>query len=194
MLVSPVIVIGTPRSGTTVVTKWLMDHYGVIMELDGFTTINERKGLMDTREDKIVVQLNTGLNIGEITKKHYKYHMRRYFKEMKKKANGQPWGFKDPRLTHGLDWVIKHFRGNLTIIRTKRRADLVMRSMIHKAGFTPEKAANTINGYNNFFKRVLQYPGMPVIEVLFDGSRKMPDNFVKSFNQSLIDRKRLLER
>lgn len=194
LLQSPVIVIGTPRSGTSIVAKWLMDNYNICMDLDGYTDVNEKcNGLKNTYEDKIVTGCNSKLNLGKMSLDQYKERMTRYFRDMESKANGGPWGFKDPRLLLGLRWIIEHFDGNLTLIRTKRRAKLVMDSLIKKANFTPENAAKCINAYETHFQNVLRYPGLVVIDVRFDGSDKMPEDFIESFDQSLVDRRNMME-
>jgi hypothetical protein len=190
MIVSPVIIIGTPRSGTSVTAKWLIENYGVVMTVDGYYADNEKlHGIKDTYEDGVVVNCNSLLNQGIISHKIYRKRMKRFFKRLREKANNKPWGFKDPRLTNGLPWIVKYFNGNLTIIRTKRRAELVMRSMIEKINFTPQKAADTINGYEKFYRKVLN--GLPIIEVNFDGIEKVPEDFVNSFDQSLTNLERL---
>jgi len=157
-----------------------MDNYGVRLTLNGYRTVD----VGNTYEDEYVVACNENLNEKKISMRYYKYLMKQWFRQMSKFK--VPWGFKDPQLFTGLLWVIDHFNGNLTIIRTKRRAELVVRSMVEKIAYTTEQAVQVINGYEKHFQKVLK--GIPVIEVYFDGTRKTENDFVESFNKSLAIR------
>jgi hypothetical protein len=181
---SPVIVVGVPRSGTSFVVECLMKHYGVRMSLNGFTTENDY--ILDdneTYEDATVVDLNIKLSDGRLHMKQYKKLMKRFFTSMQKK--GEPWGFKDPRLLQGLRWVIEHFDGNLTIIRTDRDPQLVIQSMVRVLGWPEYMAVKRFNERNQTIEWSLRYKNLNVLHCRFADKRRTEEDFCATFEKAL---------
>jgi len=147
MLVSPIIVVGLPRSGTSFVSKCLSEHFGVRMCY--------RKYVNDIcYEDADIVDLNRRLAFEGISKQQWKKKARKIFTAQKQK--GGLWGWKDPRLITMLPWVISHFRNNVTIIRTHRDKELVVKSMVEKLGFAKDLAEFTFDGQNKLLDNALK--------------------------------------
>jgi len=182
MMKSPIIVIGSPRSGTSFVARCLVERYGVRMAFQDYRSL---KSLPDyqTYEDEYVVNLNAGLGKEKLSFRQYKKQMKWWFRKMDKKSG--LWGFKDPRLFKGLRWIIEYHKGDLTIVRTIRRAELVIKSTMKNLGWTREQAVQVINGYEAEYSKALAYKDLAAINLFFDGSIKTDDDFVRVFDKAL---------
>jgi hypothetical protein len=181
---SPVIVVGVPRSGTSFVVECLMKHYGVRMCLNGFTTENDY--ILDDREtyeDADVVSLNMKLADGILTMDEYKTEMIQFFNSMQEKKG--PWGFKDPRLLSGLKWVIEHFDGNVTVIRTERDSELVIQSMCKVLGWPEFEAIKRFNERNQIIKSSLRYKNLNILHCKFGVKRRTEEEFCATFEKAL---------
>ena len=181
---SPVIVVGVPRSGTSFVVECLMKYYGVRMCLNGFTTENDY--ILDdneTYEDATVVSLNLKLMDGVLTFDEYKTEMIKFFNAMEEKEG--PWGFKDPRLLRGLRWVIEHFDGNLTVIRTQRDSQLVIQSMCKVLGWPEFEAIKRFNERNQIIEGSLRYKQLNILHCKFGVKRRTTEEFCTTFEKSL---------
>ena len=133
---SPVIVIGPPRSGTTMTARVLQDWMGIIM--DGAPMLPDRTiNPFGWYEDSRIVEanhlfLNRNISINAWTRR-----FKRYIRAMVKL--NRPWGFKDPRIIPLLSYALTFFKSP-TVIRCHRKKALVVNSYIKKLGWTEEES------------------------------------------------------
>lgn len=180
MFISPVIVVGLPRSGTSFVSKCLVDHFGVRMQLAGYAKPGEEKlkGQI-TYEDRIIVKLNNYLFANKITEKRYEKELTRYFELMREKSI--LWGFKDPRIWVKLGWIIKHLHGQLTIIRTKRDNQLVVNSHIKNLGYSLPQSMFIISSFEKEVNKILENVNHHIFN--FGNSVVTENDFINQFEK-----------
>ena len=136
MLNSPVIVIGPPRSGTTITAKVLQHWLGIAMDsmpMRPDKVINPHGWYEDMR----LVRMNSLFLDGTINLRAWRRRFRTYIRQMKKQ--NRPWGFKDPRIIPMLGHALTYFESP-TLVRCCRPKELVVESMMGKLGWTEEVA------------------------------------------------------
>jgi len=158
----PIIVVGPPRSGTSVTAKVLSEHLGVKMGnvfLNLGEKINQR-----SYEDMDVVDASTGYSKNQDAEV-WKVSMSKFFDKMQQ--GNCPWGFKDPRVAFGMKWIIGHFNGRVSVIRCHRSEALVVKSMMEKLEMKRVVAKHLFDGTNKMLDECLA--GVPTISLSFNG-------------------------
>jgi len=174
----PIIVLGTPRSGTSFVAKVLQERMGVEMYLDDIDT-------PDNWECKEAMRLNDLYCTKKISKPSYKKKMLEYFE--KRKAKSKYWGWKDPRQFAMLPWVLKHFGENCSIVRTFRKPSLVLKSMVTKFAWTQAEAEYFFMFQNMRMDVALGKRKIIIVKYPEDGSRISEDDMKQSLRKSFFE-------
>lgn len=158
----PVIVIGLPRTGTTMVARVLNDFFGILM--DG-SPVPPPEQLHKFRwfEDRRLIEMNWLLQNKCIKINAWTRRFKRFIRAMEK-ANPQ-WGFKDPRILPIFSYALSFFKSP-TIIRTNRPKDLVTKSYIEKLKWEPEIADKYYGSISAFLDDILK--SRPHYRVDFD--------------------------
>lgn len=130
----PVIVVGPPRSGTTMTARVLQEWLGVLM--DGSPrkpdhVINPYGWFEDHR----IVEANTLFLRRTIKINAWTRRFKRFIRAMEKE--GCPWGFKDPRIIPLLGYALSFFN-NFIVIRCHRPREWVVKSYIEKLHWSKE--------------------------------------------------------
>jgi hypothetical protein len=143
MFNSPTIVIGPPRSGTTMTAKVLQEWFGILMDgapMRPDKVINPYGWMEDTR----LVQANSlflegrmgrtpKIRLGAWTRR-----FKRYILQMEKRD--RPWGFKDPRIIPLFSYALTFFKSP-TVIRCHRPKEMVVKSYVEKLKWDKEIAS-----------------------------------------------------
>jgi len=155
----PVIIIGHPRSGTSVVARLLQQSLDVMMN-PGFI----RHGAINPKgyyEDPELVNINEAMmsrfKDGKVPKNkidpvwvnqfsNYATHRATTYKK---------WGFKDPRMIGYISWVPQFFK-DPTWIFTVRTDGQILESQVKNLGVTPDDAVKGIAGYHTCIEAVLK--------------------------------------
>ena len=138
MINCPVIVIGPPRSGTTMVAGVLQDFFGVLMDgspLPPPQHLHKLRWLEDSR----LVEMNTLFELKMIKLNAWTRRFKRFIRGMEKQAKGGLWGFKDPRLVPVLGYALSFFKSP-TIVRCHRDRDMVINSYTTKLKWEKDEA------------------------------------------------------
>ena len=138
MIGCPIIVIGPPRSGTTMVARVLQEWFGVLMDgkpMKPDPVVNPYGWFEDSR---LAESSNLFLQ-GLISCQAWDRRFRRFIHSMERKQ--KPWGFKDPRMVPFFSHVLSFFPSR-TVIRCHRRKSLVIASYVEKLGWTEAVASD----------------------------------------------------
>lgn len=154
----PVIVIGSPRSGTSVVARILQEHLGVMMDEGPI-----RKDAANPNgyyEDQRLVAIN---QIAIVNWQMGRNHEQKIDREWAAKF-GQwlvyrnlkypVWGFKDPRMVGLISWV-KQFVPAAIWIWPQRTDEQIIRSQVRKLGVSEQDAVNGVIAYKNLINKNL---------------------------------------
>ena len=142
MFNSPVIVIGPPRSGTTMTARVLQDWFGILMDgapMKPDKVINPYGWYEDAR----LVQMNSLFLNGQMGRtldirlKAWTRRFKRFIRSMEK--FDRPWGFKDPRIVPLFSYALTFFKSP-TIIRCHRPKEMVVKSYIEKLKWDEQTA------------------------------------------------------
>jgi hypothetical protein len=136
MLNSPVIVIGPPRSGTTMTAKVLQNWVGILMDgkpIKPDDIINPYGWYEDAR----LVEANMLFLNGTIKINAWTRRFKRFIRAMEK--FNRPWGFKDPRIIPLFTYALSFFKSP-TIIRCHRPKEMVVKSYIEKLKWAEDVA------------------------------------------------------
>ena len=136
MFNSPVIVIGPPRSGTTMTARVLQEWFGILMDGSPMRP-NKVINPYGWYEDSRLVQANMLFLNKHIPLHAWTRRFKRFIRAMEKRSS--LWGFKDPRLIPLLTYALTFFKSP-TIIRCHRKKELVIKSYVEKLKWEDEKA------------------------------------------------------
>lgn len=153
ILNSPVIVIGSPRSGTTTVARVMQNWLGIVMDASPMKpdkVINPYGWYEDSR----LVEMNRLYYLGMIKLNAWARRFKRYIRAMEKLD--RPWGFKDPRIIPVFGYALSFFKSP-TIIRVRRDRKLVIASQMGKLGRTAEKAERLYDKEQQALDRTLNH-------------------------------------
>ena len=143
MNLNPIIVIGLPRSGTSVVARLLQENLNIMMDEGPI-----RKDSLNPYgyyEDHKLVGINSRmLNRWKANDKNSKNVDRLWAIEftawiVSRSMKYKKWGFKDPRLVGFLPWVVQYFN-NATWIVCDRKERQIIKSQVTKLGISLENA------------------------------------------------------
>lgn len=146
----PVIVIGQPRSGTTMTARVLQD-IGVKMDCRPMRPDNVINPY-GWFEDYELVEANTLLLNGTIPIKAW---TRRFKRFIRKRSKNITWGFKDPRLIPIFNYALSFFNSP-TIIRCHRPKERVIKSQIKKLGWKRDYAEERWDDEENILNKTLK--------------------------------------
>lgn len=127
---SPVIVLGTPRSGTSTVARCLSEYFGIKMGLRFFSKDARNPG--GSYEDRDFADANEDFASGKINLREWEKRAFEFFYKME--SLGVPWGFKDPRILRLIGAILPYFEEH-TIVRTWRPRRLVVQSRVKYLGW-----------------------------------------------------------
>lgn len=153
-MISPIIVIGPPRSGTTMVASVLQNWFGVLM--DGAPKpSSELLHPLGFLEDSRLVEANHLYLTGVIPINAWTRRFRRFVRAMKRQTKNGLWGFKDPRLIPLLTYSLSFF-DRATILRCHRRKELCVKSYVEKLDWSKEKSIKYWNNAEESLDRQLK--------------------------------------
>lgn len=181
-ILCPIVVIGPPRSGTSFTAKILVQYLGVRMGTS-YNPLSKIVGHI-VYEDNDLVALNSGFNDDQITENEWKEGMVEFFDKMKRLDS--PWGFKDPRVARGLDWIINYFQKKLTIVRCQRERKLVLKSMKKKLGIKKKQAENLIDNTDKLIDEALIRNSMPFIFIEYKKKHYDPLKVANFLSEALL--------
>jgi len=130
----PVIVIGPPRSGTTMTARTLQQWFGILMDgapMRPHPIINPYGWYEDSR----LVKANVLFLEKRIHIRAWRRRFKRFIRAMEKRSIA--WGFKDPRIIPLFTYALSFFKSP-TIIRCHRDKESVVKSFQEKLGWTEE--------------------------------------------------------
>lgn len=155
----PVIVVGSPRSGTAVVTRNLQENFGYMM--DEGPIRKDWRNPNGYYEDRRLLKINH-----ELFFHHWKYKTKnenrmnrqwavQFAKFVAMRAfKYEKWGFKDPQLIGIIHWTLQFFR-NPIFIWTIRLDEQILKSQVDKFGYHPIVAKRGISSYRKLIEKYL---------------------------------------
>lgn len=162
MRLDPFIVVGTGRSGTSLVARLLHKKLNIYMG-ENFTPPDEANP-EGSFEDIEFVYPNKKFLSGRINFKEWNNEIKTIVK--KRQKLGQKWGFKDPTTTNILGFYLELF-DNPGIIRCVRDRELVIKSFQRCYGWSEKKAEK------------LWWTREKVLDRLLKGRKHLVINFAK---------------
>lgn len=175
----PIIVIGPPRSGTTMVARVLQEWFGVLMDgkpIKPDKIVNPYGWYEDSRLAEASNLLLQGFISGQAWDRRFK----RFIYSMEKKAVS--WGFKDPRMVPFFGHVLSFFRTR-TIIRCHRKRELVLESYISKLGWTKEESERRYDRDEKMLDIILKE--IPHIRIDFEDNAT-EDELIELFRSNMV--------
>ena len=140
---NPVIVVGAPRSGTSVIARLLQEKLGVMMDEGPVRKdARNRDGYYeDHRLCKINLDLFHRWDMGIAGKDTIDRQWTKEFYDWisERSSHYERWGFKDPRMTGILHWVFQFFEGPL-FIWPIRQTSQIIQSQVTKLRYPFETA------------------------------------------------------
>ena len=133
---SPVVIVGTPRSGTSTVARIMHEYFGICMGTAWYNQVESNPA--GNFEDKDLVDTNQDFIEDRITLSQWEFRLMKFFHKMEKL--GGPWGFKDPRMIRLVGAVLPYFK-KCTIIRTYRPAELCVPSRVKYLGWSHKSSS-----------------------------------------------------
>jgi len=140
MFNSPIIVIGPPRSGTTMTARVLQEWFGILMDGAPVTppkNVHKYNWLEDSR----LIEMNNLLRNGTIKLNAWTRRFKRFIRSMQKL--NRPWGFKDPRIIPVFSYALTFFDMPI-VVRCCRPRHLIIDSCVKKLEWPRESAENYI--------------------------------------------------
>jgi hypothetical protein len=149
---NPVIVIGPPRSGTTMTASVLQNWLGVIMDGAPMRP-NKIINPYGWYEDARLVQANNLLALGSIKLNAWTRRFKRFIRAMQKL--NVPWGFKDPRIIPVFGYALTFFTAPV-IIRCHRPKEMVVKSQVEKLKWEEDYAIKRYDNSEGLLDRQLK--------------------------------------
>lgn len=148
----PVVVVGPPRCGTTMVARVLHEFFGVLMTK---REILPPKELEHVRwyEDIRLIEACSLLLENIITLQQWTRRYKRFIRSMQRTR--LEWGFKEPRITPILAYALSFFK-HPTVIRCHRPKEPTVKSYIKKLGWKPEVAEKHYDTYEQILDHHLR--------------------------------------
>lgn len=158
-----IIVMGPPRSGTSVIARLLQENLGVVMDEGPI-----RKDQLNPKgfyEDNRVVKINSivlkNWKIGTSNEKRvnplWLFHFGRWVKHRAMKYPNRQWGFKEPRCVGFINWVKQFFDHPIWIV-TDRSDNQIIKSQTEKLGIAREFAQVGLNAYRKLIREnIIEY-------------------------------------
>lgn len=150
-MVTPILILGPPRSGTSTLARILQTHFGVRFGREQFPARNiNPEGVF---EDVQLAKLTTDFYDKKINLKDWLNGLADYKDEMVKL--NCPWGIKEPRLIALLP-IFFHCFKKATIFRCQRGRELTVNSMIKRLGWDKDKSEKYYDEANEMLNAVLK--------------------------------------
>lgn len=131
----PVIVVGPPRSGTSVIARLLQEKLDVMMDegLIRKDSLNRNGYYEDHRLVKLNLDLFNRWDMGTVAKNDTDSKWMKAFSDWTSERSHEyeRWGFKDPRMIGILNWVCNSFE-NPIFIWPVRQTDQIIQSQVTK--------------------------------------------------------------
>ncbi len=152
----PLIILGSPRTGTSVIARLLQEELGIMMDEGPIAKdIHNPKGYYEDHRACEINQMHLDAylagKVKDVTKispiwaakfaQWIAYRSQKY----------EQWGFKDPRAAGLLHWI-KQFFDNPTWIVCTRRDEQVIRSQVKKLQMPPNDAVQGVAAYKKIIK------------------------------------------
>ena len=171
MTCDPYLVLGTGRSGTSVVAGIMHNKMGIFMGHE-FPPHNETNpdGFW---EDIEFYNANKEFVFGAIKYPTWQREVRRIILE-RQKLN-KPWGFKESRMAHLIGLYLGFFK-KPKIIRCEREKELVIASLVRCYGFSEEYATNFWQTRKVLLDNTLSE--IDHLTIYFDGARTLDGKIV----------------
>ena len=152
-----VIVIGPPRSGTSVVARLLQENLGVMM--DEGPIRKDTHNPHGYYEDHRVVAINKiaisrwlmGKNHEQKVDPVWALQFAKWVAYMTTKYRDRQWGFKEPRCMGFISWVKQFFKDPIWIV-CDRSDEQIIKSQVNKLGIKKEDAINGLLAYRKLIK------------------------------------------
>ena len=144
---NPVIVIGPPRSGSSVIARLLQTNLGVMM--DEGPIRKDTSNPQGYYEDCKLVDINQrafsrwqpGKNNEDKVDPMWAVEFAKWLTYRSIKYRNQTWGWKEPRMVGILPWMKQFVNGNTIWIVTDRSDEQIIKSQVQKIGVPNRKIA-----------------------------------------------------
>lgn len=160
------IVIGPPRSGTSVIARLLQENLDVMM--DEGPIKKDKHNPSGYYEDHRLVKINHESNLrgikriqmdktydaGKLMDPFWAAQFAKWITYRMLKYKGKFWGFKDPRMV-GIIHHVKQFFQNPIWIVTDRKDNQILKSQVKKLGLNFDVALQGLNAYRRLIKKHL---------------------------------------
>ena len=154
----PIIVVGSPRSGTSVVTRLLQENLGIMMD-EGPIKKNQHNP-NGYYEDEKLMAINKGVmdrwQVGTNNEKRMDPEWAISFAgwATERASKYEKWGFKEPRMIGFINWTLQFFN-NPTFIWTIRKDEQIIKSQVEKLGYMPVIARKGVAAYRELITKHL---------------------------------------
>lgn len=152
MPISPIIVIGSPRSGTSVIARLLQERCGILMD-EGPIRKDKHNPKGFYEDPKLIAISAIAIKRWQHGKAHvdkvdpvWAIAFAKWVGYRTFKYGGSGWGFKDPRMIGFISWW-KQFFFNPIYIYCKRDKKLIVKSQVKKLGISKKDARNGVEAY-----------------------------------------------
>jgi len=154
----PIIVIGPPRSGTSVIARLLQESLGVMMDEGPI-----RKDILNPNgfyEDHRLVKINQlalkAWKIGQENKMNMEWATQ-FAQWLAYRMNTyERWGFKEPRCVGFLSWV-KQFVPDAIWLVCQRNHKQIIKSQVETLGYTKEVSRLSVPAYYEIINKNLRH-------------------------------------
>jgi hypothetical protein len=154
---SPIIVVGCPRSGTSVVARILQENCDIMMD-EGPIKKDSRnpKGYY---EDHRLQKINTGMiarwkfGADNLIDQRWAVEFAEWI--VGRGSKYDRWGFKDPAMIGFIHWTFQFFKDPV-FIWTYRNKKKIVDSQMKKLGFNREIAERGVDAYNDMLNKHLK--------------------------------------
>ena len=153
---SPVIVVGSPRSGTSVVARLLHERLGIMMDEGPIKkdALNPQGYYEDERLVTINAQVLKRWQMGSNNEQRMDMAWAAQFAQWvtMRATKYERWGFKEPRMVGFIHWALQFFNEPL-FIWPVRKDEQIIKSQAEKLGYPPVIAKAGIDAYKKLIDR-----------------------------------------
>jgi len=186
--INPIIVIGSPRSGTSVVARLLQESCGVMMD-EGPIKKDDHNPNGYYEDSKVVSVNKIAIDRWQQGKNHvakvdpvWAINFGKWVGYRVSKYGFLNWGFKDPRCVGFLSWVLQFFN-NPTLIYCTRKDEQIIKSQVKKLGMPFDAVVDGIHAYRKIITEQLQNRKYHTIDL----SKYIPENELSQRLEQIIN-------
>ena len=171
----PVIVIGSPRSGTSIVARLLQEELGVMM--DEGPIRKDKHNPYGYYEDQKLIAINKvvlnrwqmGSNNEQKIDKEWAIRFAQWI--VMRAGKYEKWGFKEPRMVGFIQWTLQFFNKPV-FIWTIRKEEQIIKSQVDKLGYASVIAKAGVAAYKKLIKQYIPKDQLHIINLSSQRSEK----------------------